>query len=46
MMKIDELRKSLVEAGFYKKEDIEKICEIERAYLEECAEIEEDCEKE
>ena len=46
MMKIDELRKILVEAGFYKKEDIEKICEIERAYLEECAEIEEDCEKE
>lgn len=45
-MKIEELRKSLVEAGFYKKEDIEKICEIERAYLEECAEIEEGCEKE
>lgn len=38
-MKIEELGKNLEEAGFYKKEDIKEICEIEKAYLEECEEI-------
>ena len=46
MKKIEEIRKNLVEAGFYRKEDIEKICEIERAYLEECRDIAEQCEAE
>lgn len=46
MKKIEEIRGNLVEAGFYKKEDIEKICEIERAYLEECRDIAEQCEAE
>ena len=42
-MKIEELCKNLEEAGFYKKEDIKEICEIEKAYLEECEEIAEEC---
>jgi hypothetical protein len=46
MKKIEEIRKNLVEAGFYRKEDIEKICEIEKAYLEECRDIAEQCEAE
>lgn len=46
MKKIEEIRKNLEEAGFYRKEDIEKICEIERAYLEECRDIAEQCEAE
>lgn len=45
-MKIEELRKSLVEAGFYKKEDIEKICRLEAAYIDECEEIADQCELE
>lgn len=45
-MKIEELRKSLVEAGFYKKEDIEKICRLEAAYMDECEEIADQCELE
>ena len=44
-MKIEELWKNLEEAGFYKKEDIKEICEIEKAYLEECEEIAEECGK-
>ena len=46
MKKIEEMRKNLLKAGFYKKEDINKICEIEKAYLEECEEIAEQCEAE
>ena len=46
MMKIKELRKSLVEAGFYKKEDIEKISRLEAAYIDECEEIADQCELE
>ena len=45
-MKIEELGKNLEEAGFYKKEDIKEICEIEKAYLEECEEIAEQCQEE
>ena len=45
-MKIEELWKNLEEAGFYKKEDIKEICEIENAYLEECEEIAEECREE
>lgn len=45
-MKIEELRKSLVEAGFYKKEDIEKICRLEAAYMDECEKIADQCELE
>ena len=36
MKKIEEIRKNLVEAGFYKKEDIEKICRLEATYIDEC----------
>ena len=45
-MKVKEIRKNLEEAGFYNKEDINKICEIEKAYLDECEEIAEQCEAE
>lgn len=45
-MKIEKIRENLVKAGFYKKEDIEKICRIESAYLDECEEIAEECELE
>ena len=43
---IKEMRKSMLEAGFYTKEDINAICELERQYAEECAEIAEQCERE
>lgn len=46
MKKIEEIRKNLVEAGFYNKNDIEEICRIEAAYLEECEGIAAECEAE
>ena len=46
MKKIEEMRKNLVKAGFYNKWDIDKICDIEKAYLEECEDIAEQCEAE
>jgi hypothetical protein len=46
MKKIEEIRENLVEAGFYKKEDIEEICRLEAAYIDECEEIADQCELE
>lgn len=34
---IEEMRLSMKEKGFYTPEDIEAICRLEAAYLEECA---------
>ena len=43
---IDEMRNSMLEAGVYTKADIDKICELEKAYQDECQEIVEQCEAE
>lgn len=43
---IDEMRNSMLEAGVYTKADIDKICELEKAYQDECQEIAEQCEAE
>ena len=45
-MVIEEMRQSMTEAGVYSKADIDKICELEKAYQEECQEIAEQCEAE
>ena len=45
-MVIEEMRQSMTEAGVYTKADIDKICELEKAYQEECQEIAEQCEAE
>ena len=45
-MVIEEMRQSMTEAGVYTKADIDKICELEKAYQEECEEIAEQCEAE
>ena len=34
-MVIEEMRQSMTEAGDYTKADIDKICELEKAYQEE-----------
>lgn len=44
--KITEIRTSLINAGFYNPVDIEEICNLEREYMETCAEIAEECEVE
>lgn len=41
--RIEEMKKDMLQAGVYSKEDIEKICEIEREYQEECEKISEQC---
>lgn len=46
MKKIEEIKKNLVEAGFYNEKDIDEICRIESAYLEECEDIAAECEAE
>ena len=43
MMKIEDMKEEMINAGVYSKEDIDEICNLEQAYLDECAEIEEDC---
>lgn len=46
MPTIEEMRQSMTEAGVYTKADIDKICELEKQYREECKEIAEQCEAE
>lgn len=46
MNKIEEMRRNMTAARVYSKEDIEKICWLEEQYLEECADIAEECEAE
>ena len=45
-MTIEEMRNSMLDAGVYSKADIDKICELEKAYQDECHEIAEQCEAE
>lgn len=45
-MTIDEIRQSMTEAGVYSKADIDKICDLEQQYRDECKEIAEQCEAE
>lgn len=46
MPTIEEMRQSMTNAGVYSKADIDKICELEKAYQDECQEIAEQCEAE
>lgn len=46
MPTIEEMRQSMTEANVYSKTDIDKICELEKQYREECKEIAEQCEAE
>lgn len=46
MPTIEEMRNSMLEAGVYTKADINKICELEQQYRNECEEIAEQCEAE
>lgn len=43
---IEEMRNSMLDAGVYSKADIDKICELEQQYINECQEIAEQCEAE
>lgn len=45
-MTIEEIRNSMLDAEVYSKADIDKICELEKAYQDECKEIAEQCEAE
>ena len=45
-MTIEEMRQSMTKANVYSKADIDKICELEKAYQEECQEIADQCEAE
>lgn len=45
-LKIQDMRKSMLQVGFYTVEDIEEICRLETEYLEECEKIAEQCETE
>lgn len=46
MPTIEEMRQSMTKANIYTKADIDKICELEKQYREECEEIAEECENE
>lgn len=46
MPTIEEMRSYMLNAGIYTKADIDKICELEKQYREECKEIAEQCEAE
>lgn len=46
MPSIEDMRNSMLKANVYTKADIDKICELEKAYQEECQEIAEQCEAE
>lgn len=46
MQTIEEMRQSMTQANVYTKADIDKICELEKAYQDECQEIAEQCEAE
>ena len=43
MSTIEEMRQSMTEANVYSKADIDKICELEQQYRDECKEIAEQC---
>lgn len=45
-MTIEEMRQSMTQANIYTKTDIDKICELEKQYRDECQEIAEQCEAE
>lgn len=45
-MSVEQMRKSMIKAGVYSKEDIDKICKLEKDYQEECERIAEECETE
>lgn len=45
-MTIEEMRNSMLKANVCTKADIDKICELEKQYREECQEIAEQCEAE
>lgn len=46
MPTIEEMRSYMLNAGIYTKADIDKICELEKQYREECKEIAEQCKAE
>lgn len=46
MPTIEEMRQSMTKANVYSKADIDKICELEKSYQDECQEIAEQCEAE
>ena len=46
MPTIEEMRQSMTQAGVYSKTDIDKICELEKQYRNECEEIADQCELE
>lgn len=46
MPSIEDMRNSMLKAGVYTKADIDKICELKKAYQDECQEIPEQCEAE
>lgn len=46
MTRIEEMKKSMMEAGVCSIEDIEEICRLESKYVQECEEIAEQCEEE
>lgn len=39
MPSIEEMRQSMTQANVYTKADIDKICELEKQYREECEDI-------
>lgn len=46
MTRIEELKKSMMEAGVYSIEDIEQICRLEAECAQECEEIADQCAEE
>lgn len=46
MQTIEDMRNSMLKANVYTKADIDKICELEKQYREECEDIAEQCEAE
>lgn len=46
MQTIEDMRNSMLKANVCTKADIDKICELEKQYREECQEIAEQCEAE
>lgn len=44
--KIEEMRRHMMEAGFYSIEDIEEICRLESEYAQECEKIADQCAEE
>lgn len=46
MSKIEDMRRSMTEAGVYSKADIDEICRLESEYEKECSEIAHQCEEE